>query len=167
MSTNTSLEISVAILTSLFQLRGNLRVFGGDLQGFLEDEQRPTLGVFDCNTLGIAAANPAAIMQQGAMITPKRQCQVIALEGAVPNDAILLPPREEPLVAYTSHYAIMGKFRLAANLRVNDFVETAATTFIAVSEAHVFPLFEARDGIIGDADTLMINRHAIVCYHKG
>ena len=56
-------KIPVSVLTSEFQVRGELRILGM-LQTWFNDEQKPTLIVNDAEVLGVQADNPAARMKQ-------------------------------------------------------------------------------------------------------
>jgi hypothetical protein len=162
-STPAQVEMSVAVLTSIFQIRGKLHILG-DLATFLNDEQRTTMSVYDTNVLGVSASNPAAQMTQSEMIMNKRSAHLIAIEGTPPSVTLL--PRIESLVMYTSQFAFMGKFHLGTDARVTDFAETSLSQYIPVTEVRIFPLFQARPGVINAASLAFIHKTAILTYHK-
>ncbi len=156
-------EVSVSVLTAIFQIRGKLRILG-DLATFLNNEQLTTLSVYGANVLGVSISNPAAQMTQAEMIMNKRSAHLIAVEGTPPSVTLL--PRIESLVMYTSQFALMGKFHLGADARVTDFAEISLSQYIPVTEVRIFPLFQARPGVINAASLAFIHKTAILTYHK-
>jgi hypothetical protein len=162
-NTPAQVDLSVAVLTSIFQIRGKLGVLG-DLPTFLNDEQRATVSVRNTNVLGLSITNPAAQMTQAEMILSKRSTHLIAIEGTPPN--VLLLPRIESLVMYTSQFALMGKFHLGADARIIDFVDVSLSQYIPVTEVRIFPLFQARPGLVNAASLAFIHKTTILTYHK-
>lgn len=161
----TQTQLNVAVLTPLFQIRGRLTVIG-IFQTFLEDEQRPGISLQGTSVLGLNMGNPAAQMSQAEMFIVKREAHIIALEGVPPAGAITLPPRAESLIAYTPHFAIMGKFHMGADASLLDFVGSARSMYLPVSECRFYPMFQARPGIVGGASLALVHRSAIVTYHR-
>lgn len=158
-------EVNVAVLTPLYQLRGRLQ-YVGVLQTALNDEQRPTITMINSAVLGLLQTNPAAQMTQAEMFVSKRDCHAIAFEGMPPTGAITLLPRFERLVVYTSHFAIMGKWYMGSDSRVNDFAEAAQGLFLIASEVRIFPMFQARPGMIGAATMAVVYKRSVLAYHQ-
>ncbi|PJF37380.1 MAG: hypothetical protein CUN49_00530 [Candidatus Thermofonsia Clade 1 bacterium] len=157
-------EVSVAILTSAFQIRGKMPVLGTFLT-FINDEQKPTLTLNNAVVLGVHATNPAAQMVQPEILVLKRAIQVLALESAPPS-GIVLSPRSESLMLYTEQYAIMGRWHMSPDMRVQDFVEASTAQFLPVSNARIYALFQARQGIIPGTQLAFVHRSAAQSYHK-
>lgn len=157
--------INVAVLTPLFQIRGSMQVLG-NLQTYLNDDQRPTFSVQTASVLGLAMSNPAAQMSQAEMFVLKQEAHVIAIEGVPPAGAIMLQPRFESLVLYTPLFAIMGKFHMGPDVRLADFTATSIVQFLPVSECRFFPLYQSRPGMVGGASVALVQRSAVVTYHR-
>jgi hypothetical protein len=156
-------DVNVAILTSAFQIRGRMPVFGTFLT-FINDDQKPTLAVNNAVVLGVHVTNPAAQMVQPEMLVLKRAIQVLALESAPPS-GIVLSPRAESLMLYTEQYAIMGRWHMSPDMRIQDFVDASIAQFLPVSNARIYTLFQARQGIIPNTQLAFVHRSAVQSYH--
>ncbi|PJF30480.1 MAG: hypothetical protein CUN51_07455 [Candidatus Thermofonsia Clade 1 bacterium] len=157
-------NVNVAILTSAFQIRGTLPILGTFLT-FLNDDQKPTLTITNAVVLGVHTTNPAAQMVQPEILVLKRAIQVLALESAPPS-GIVLSSRSEPLMLYTEQYAIMGRWHMSPDMRIQDFVDASTAQFLPVSNARIYALFQARQGIIPASQLAFVHRSAAQSYHK-
>lgn len=157
-------NVNVAILTSAFQIRGTLPVFGTFLT-FLNDDQKPTLTITNAVVLGVHTTNPAAQMMQPEILVLKRAIQVLALESAPPS-GIVLSSRSESLMLYTEQYAIMGRWHMSPDMRIQDFVDASIAQFLPVSSARIYALFQARQGIIPASQLAFVHRSTVQSYHK-
>ncbi len=157
-------EIGVVVLTSGFQIRGNLHVLGV-MQTFLNDDQKPTLSIFGADALGIDPGNPAAHLTQPEIVVNKRAAQIIALTAAPPPGAITLLAKIENLVLYTDVFAIAGKFHMGPDAHLADFAESSLQQFIVASEVKIYPLFQPRPGFHSAAPIVLIHKSAIRMYH--
>lgn len=158
------INLDVTILTNLFQFKGKLPIMGV-FQTFVNDDQRPTFTLNDFDALGVNANNPAAHLKQAEMFISKRICQIIAVSN-VPQGGLQLMPRSESLAMYTQNYSIIGKFHLGPDARLNDFAEVSLSQFIIASEVRIFPLFDARPGVIDASPIALVHKTAIMGYHK-
>ncbi len=164
-TTPTTLDVTVTVLTAPFQIRGQARI-NMALQAFFNDTTRPTFSIFNANVLGVSVSNPAATMSQPEMIVHKRACHAIIVEGNPPAGSFSYPSTNVQLVAYTEQYAILGKYPIAADQRVTDFIELAQTPFIPVLEARIFGLFQGRPGLSTAASVALLHRSNILTYHR-
>lgn len=159
------IEVGVSVLTSIFQARGKMHVLG-TLQNFLNDEQKSTLTVYGAEVIGLQTSNPAARMSQPEVIINKRSIQAIALDVAPPPGALVMMAKTEQLVIYTDQFALSGKIHMGPDARLADFAEAALAPFISGSEMKVYPLFQARQGVVQAAPVVLIHRSQIRLYHK-
>lgn len=158
-------ETNVAVLTSVFQIRGRLPVLG-QFMTFLNDEQKVTFSIMGANVLGVASGNPAAQMTQPEMFVFKRAIQVMLLEtDTIPPNTVLFP-RTEPMVLYTDQYAIMGQAHMSPDARLADFIDASIAQFIAISQAKVYPLFQARPGLAQSTVLAMVHKGMIRSFHR-
>ncbi len=153
----------VAVFTSAFQLRGELHILG-IMQTFLNDEQKPTLTVFGAEAIGLEASSPARLSQP-EIIVNKRSVQVILFEAMPPQGAISLLPRTESLVVYLDRFALSGKFFMGQDARIQDFADASVQQFLVLSEAKMFPMFQARQGLATSAPLAVLHKSAIRMYH--
>ena len=158
-------EIGVNILTSIFQARGKLHVLG-TMQNFLNDEQKPTLSVIGAEVIGIDHTNPAARMSQPELIINKRAIQAIALDTAPPPGSLVMLSKVEHLVLYTDQFAIAGRLHMGPDAHLADFAEASLQQFIVASDVKIYPLFQARQGIVQAAPVVVIHKSQIRLYHK-
>ncbi len=157
-------DVNVAILTSAFQIRGKMPVFGTFLT-FINDDQKPTITINNALVLGIHATNPAAQMMQPEILVLKRAIQVLALESAPPS-GIVLSPRTESLMLYTEQYAIMGRWHMSPDMRIQDFVDASIAQFLPVSNVRLYALFQARQGMVQNTQLAFVHRANAQSYHK-
>lgn len=157
-------NVNVAILTAAFQIRGAMPVVGTFLS-FINDTQRSTLTITNAAVLGVHATNPAAQMMQPEILIMKRAIQVLALESAPPS-GVVLSSRTESLMLYTQQYAIMGRWHMSPDVRLQDFVEASTAQLLPVSNARIYTLFQARQGIIPATQLAFVHVSAVQSYHK-
>ena len=74
-------------------------------------------------------------------------------------------PRVEPLVAYTSHYAVQGNFHMGPENFIADFIDVAKSMYIGATEVSVYPLFQPQVAIIQQAPVVYLHRDMIYIHH--
>lgn len=158
-------EFRVTVLTDLFQSRGTLRSVGL-LTTFINDEQKPTIALNNAEVTGFDPTNPATRITPEELVIRKRVCQVVAFDKVPEAGQVVLLARTETLSMYTDRFAIQGKFHMGTDDRLTDFTESALQSFIVVSDARIFPLFQPRSQVIATAPLLMIHRTNVRMYHK-
>src|SRR5262245_60799986 len=92
-------EVGATVLTSTFQVRGKLHVLGV-MQTFMNDEQKPTLSVYNADVIGLNVNNPAAHMTQPEVILNKRYTAIVALEAMPAQGQLSILARAEQLMMY-------------------------------------------------------------------
>jgi hypothetical protein len=161
----TYAEAAATVLTSTFQVRGKLHILGV-MQTFVNDEQKPTLSVYNADVLGFDLTNPAARMTQPEVVINKRYASIIALESVPPQGQLSILTRIEQLMMYTDRFALAAKFHMGPDARLNDFTEASLQQFILASEVKIYPLFQARPGLVQAAPIALIHKSQIRLYHK-
>jgi hypothetical protein len=152
------------ILMADFQARGSLHVVG-QLQTFLNDEQKTVFTVQDVGLYGLAQGSPAVSMQIPQMWLNKSACHVVAFEQEFPPSESGLMIRSERLVLYTSHFAIQGDFHMGADTPVPEFVDATKALFVGATDASIFPLFQPQSRVIGQAPLVYVHRGAVRMHH--
>jgi hypothetical protein len=161
----TFVEYPITLLTSTFQVRGKLHVLGV-MQTFLNDDQKPTISLFNADVIGFNISNPAARMTQPEVIISKESATIIALDAVPPQGQITMLSRVELLMMYTERFAIAAKFHMGPDTRLGDFAVASLQQFIIASEAKFYPLFQSRTGLVQAAPIALIHKTAIRMYHK-
>ncbi len=158
-------EFNVTILNDSFQTRALMRAIGL-LTTYMNDDSKPTFTVYNAEAVGFAPSNPATRIVQDEFIFRKPMVQMIAFESVPGDGHVVLLPREEALVVYTSHYAVQGKFHLGPDDRLSDFIEVMLAQFVIITDAHIYPLFQPRTPMIAAAPLVLLQRSHIRMYHK-
>ena len=162
----TYVEVGATVLTSTFQVRGKLHVLGV-LQTFMNDEQKPTLSVYNADVIGLNASNPAAHMTQPEVIITKRYASIVALEAMPPQGQLSILSRSEQLMMYTDSFVMSAKFHMGPDAHLADFTEASLQQFLLASDVKIYPLFQARPGLVQAAPIALIHKSQIRVYHKG
>jgi hypothetical protein len=137
----------------------------GVLQTFLNDEQRPTLVIYNADILGFEPTNPAARVIVPELIVRKPGCMILAFDRRPSPDQILLQPRAEATALYTDHFMVEAIFYMGADTRLLDFADTSLQQFIVATEAKIYPLFQPRASLVPSAPLVVIQKSAIRFYH--
>ena len=157
-------EFAITLFTANFQVRGAIHS-PGVLQTFMNDEQRPTLVVYNADAIGFEATNPAARASVPELIVRKVACQVVAFDRRPSPDQYTLLPRAEPAAIYTDQFLIEGNFHMGADARLVDFADTSLQQFIIASDARIYPLFQPRAALVGGAPLVAVHKAEIRFYH--
>ena len=158
-------EFRVTLFTSAFQARGALHVPAA-LQTYLNNESQATMSVFNVEVLGLEASNPAR-MTQPEIIVNKRACQIILFESTPAPGSVAILPRFESLVAYVDGFAVAGKYYMGQDSRLNDFAESSMQQFLLVSDMRLYPIIQARPGLVLSAPMGIVHKGAIHFFHRG
>lgn len=160
----TYTEFSVTILTADFQIHGNLHVLG-TVGMFLNDAAKPNLIVYDADVMAVDAANPAKVSRP-EMIIGKRTAQIIAFDTVPGQGEVQLLPKTEHMLAYLDRCVVQGTFLMGEDARFADFAEASLQQFLLVTNFKVYPLFQAKAGILPHAQMGMVQKTTIRMYHK-
>ena len=95
----------------------------------------------------------------------KADFHLLYLVNADDRESLSLMIRTEMVIVYTSRFVIRGQFHMGGETRLRDFVDGLSSTFLAVSDATVFPLFQPSVDIPKSYPLLLINKHLITLYH--
>lgn len=157
-------EMGVTVLTSSFQIRGKLRIFG--IMGtFLNDEQKSTLTVYDAEMVQIEANSRIKVNKDEVFIY-KSAAQVIAFDAMPPQGALSLLPKAEPLAMYLDHFALSAKFYMGQDARLGDFAGASLQQFLFATDLKFYPTFQARTGLVQAAPMGIVHKSAIRFYHR-
>ena len=157
-------EFGVTLLTPEFQIRGKLHVLG-TVGMFLNDAAKPNLIIYDADVMAVDAANPAKVSRPEIVIS-KRIAQIIAFDQVAGQGEVQLLPKTENMLAYLDRCVVQGTFLMGEDARFADFAEASLQQFILITNFKIYPLFQAKPGIIPQAQMGMIQKTSIRMYHK-
>jgi len=160
----THTEFGITILTAEFQIHGNLHVLG-TVGMFLNDSAKPNLIVYDADVMAVDAANPAKVSRP-ELIVSKRMAQIVAFDQVPGQGEVQLLPKTENMLAYLDRCVVQGTFLMGEDARFADFAEAALQQFILVTNFKIYPLFQAKAGILPHAEMGMVQKTTIRMYHK-
>lgn len=156
-------QIQATILMQGFQIHGMVDVYG-PVAMFVNDDQRTVFTVQDVTVYGVQAGNPARSMHLSELYIPKREVHLITFEGSFTREDTMTLPRQEHLTVYTSHYALDAIYHVGQDVYLNDFVETFKSQFLTMTDANIFPLFEAQAAVLQQAELAFVHCN-VVCMH--
>jgi hypothetical protein len=157
-------EFVVTMLCAEFQAQGTLKVLGS-VQTFINDEQKSVFALFNTSLFGVERGNPATSTQIPELYIRKDRVQAIAFSIPLTREESGLLPRIEPLVAYTSHYAVQGNFHMGPENFIADFIDVAKAMFIGATEVSIFPLFQPQVAVVAEAPVVYMHRNMISLHH--
>ena len=158
-----AIDLKVSVFTSLFQVRGNLRV-SGILQTILNDESNASLSIMNAEILSYDGNGPAVSMSQPEFIIAKNAALII-FDKDPEKGAISFLPRMEQAVAYTAKFAIQAKFYMGTESNIQSFVGSSAGAFLAFTDVHLFPLVPVHEGIVSEGPVGVIHKSLIQSIH--
>ena len=95
----------------------------------------------------------------------KSDFHLIYPSDADDRDSLTLMRRTEQVIVYTSRFVVRGRFHMGGETRLRDFVDGLSGTYLPVSDATVFPLFQPSIDIPKRYPLLLINKRQIRLYH--
>lgn len=152
------------IYTSELILDGLLEPFGHLLDD-LNDPTATGLLLLDAHIAPLVAGSDVHPFAWQEVTANKSDFHLIYLADADDRDTLALMKRTEPVIVYTSRFVVRGQFHMGGETRLRDFVDGLIGTFLAVSEATVFPLFQPSVDIPKSYPLLLINKQQICLYH--
>ncbi len=158
-------NLGVTAFTSLFQIRGKLRV-AGNLQTFLNDEQKGAVIIYDADTVAYDVSGPALGMKQAELIILKSAIEILLFDVPPVQGAISFLPRGEQGVAYTDHFAINAQFFMGSDVKLPEYVDSVKQQFLSMTDVTVYPLFQPRAGIVAEAPVAVMHRTAFRMLHR-
>ncbi len=161
----SAVEFGATILTSNFQIRGKLHVLGF-LGTFINDEQKPTLTVYGADVIGFCVTNPVGRMTQPEVYVSKRDAAIIGLDALPPKEHLTLMVHVEPLMAFTDSFAIAAKFHMGPDAHLTDFAEVSLQQYLVASDVKIYPLVQARPGLVQAVPLALIHKSRMRMYYK-
>lgn len=162
--TSAMREMVATLLTPGYQVRGDLQVLGM-IQTFMNDETKGIFTVKNAQVHGLEPQNPAASMEIAELYVRRDQTLLLALDEEIPPEQTGLMPREEQIAAYTSHFVVQGSFHMGTDDLAGDFIASARSPFLGVTNVHIFPLFQSRAAVIQAAALVYVYARAIRMHH--
>jgi hypothetical protein len=160
----TTKLLSVTMLMPGFQASGTIQIIG-QLQTFVNDDQKAVFQLRDVTLYGLERGNPATSISLPELYVRKDQCHALILDREMPQEETGLMQRVEQIAGYTSHFVIQGGYHMGSDSLISDFMASSRAQFIGVTHANLFPLFEPQAAVIQEAPLLYIYRSAVKMHH--
>jgi len=154
----------VQILTRHFQFSGQLESVG-PIINFVNDSARDSLPLYDAHLTPLTPGSLLKGLSRPYVVVRRSQIVFLYFPSAETRASIQMLARTELLVAYTPVAVCRGKFHMAAEAKVGDFVESTLGELLAVTEARIFPLVELPTLFPTDAELLLVGRSQLLSYH--
>ncbi len=152
------------IYTSELILEGQLEPIGPLLDD-LNDPVKSGLLLHDAQIAPLVAGSGLRPFALQEATVDKSDFQLVYLSNADDYAALNLMKRAELMIVYTSRFVVRGRFHMGGETRLRDFVDGLSGTFLAASEATIYPLFQSAIAIPKSYPLLLINKRQIRLYH--
>ncbi len=158
-------QYAVQILTSSFQLNGELEVVG-DLMGFLIGPTRDAFPLRQAHLAPIGPGSSLRPMDLPQISVRRREVVFLHLADPAAKESMRLMSRADPLILYTPLAIIRGNVHVSAETRLDDFMSTMTHPLIALTEARLFMLTQAGSGFPAECDMLLVGRPYVQMYYS-
>jgi hypothetical protein len=157
-------RFDVLVLTPYFLTRGKLETVGDALQ-FINHPERHSLSLYDAVVTPVAPGSAVKTVQRAQVYVRKPQVSLLSFLTAEGQEAIRTLARRELLAVYTPLAVCRGYFHMAAEARLDDFLDLSLGELLPVSEAHVFPLIALPEPIPEKHGLLLMGRRQLQFFH--
>ena len=152
------------IYTSELILDGQLEPIGHLLDD-LSDATKTGFLLRDAHIAPLTTDSDLRSFALKEVTTDKSDFHLIYLSNPDDHDGLGLMRRTELMIAYTSRFVLRGHFHMGGETRLRDFVDGISSTFLAASNATIYPLFQPSVDIPSSYPLLLINKRQIRLYH--
>jgi hypothetical protein len=111
-------------------------------------------------------ANSRIRVNKDEVVISKRAALVIAFDELPPQGTLAMLPRTENLAVYLEHMALSANFYMGQDARINDFADTSLQQFLIAGDIKLYPMFQARAGLVQSAPMGVVHKTAIRMYHR-
>jgi len=154
----------VRIYTFELILDGQLEPLG-HLMDDLSDPSKTGFLMHDARIAPLVAGSSLGSFALKEVTATKADFHLVYLSDAEDREGLNLMKRKEPVIAYTSRFVVRGHFHMGGETRLRDFVDGITSTFLGISDATIYPLFEPSVDIPKSYPLLLINKNQIRLYH--
>jgi len=154
----------VCVYASEYILQGQLEPLGHLLDD-LDDPSKTGLLLHDAYIHPLVADSTLQPFSLERITANKTDFQLVYLCKAEQREELTLMKRTEMMIVYTSRFVIRGHFHMGGETRLRDFVDGITSTFLGISDATIYPLFEPSVDIPKSYPLLLINKNQIRLYH--
>jgi hypothetical protein len=154
----------VRIYTSDLIFEGQLEPLG-HLFDDLNDSSKSGFLLHQAHIAPLVAGSSLRPFALEQVTVNKANFHLLYLSDADDRESLSLMIRTEMAIVYTSCFVIRGQFHMGGETRLRDFVDGLSSTFLAVSDATVYPLFQPAVDIPKSYPLVLINKHLITLYH--
>lgn len=162
--TATRRQYPVRIYTSELILDGQLEPIG-HLLGDLNDPTTTGFLLRDAHIAPLVAGSGLRSFALSQITADKSDFHLIYLSDADDREGLTLMKRTELVIVYTSRFVVRGHFHMGGETRLRDFVDGLSSTFLAASDATIYPLLQPLVEIPKSYPLLLINKRQIRLYH--
>jgi len=152
------------LLTPSFHLNGSLEVVGGPLD-FLNDSRRDALVLTDVHLTPLTPGSPMRSMTRPQLVLRRQEVALLCFADPDVRADIRLLVRAESLIIYTPLAVLRGSMHVPAEVAMNDVLSSTPGDFLAVTDAHLFPLRELPAPWPTQSGLVIVGRPYVQLYH--
>ena len=154
----------VEMFTHSFKIEGQLEPIGR-LMDALNNPDSDSMLIRQVAVSSLSASGPLSSFALEEIVLSKNDTFFICLTDEEDRSALSLLKRVERVIVYLPLFVIRADFHLGGETRFRDMLDTLPGTFLPVTDAAIFPLFEPQVTVPSHRDLLLINKKQITLYH--
>lgn len=154
----------VHIVTAEFCLKGEYRV-RGVLHVNLNNELLKTLSLYDVQAQALDPHNVAGQMNAAEVVIARHLCELVIFAERPSHDDFIVMANAQPVIAYTSRFAVRGTAYLSGSPRLAELLEDVKGYFVPVGDAQIFPLFPLRASVPRQSPFVLLYHEQVRMLH--
>ena len=154
----------VEIFTDSFKVEGQLEPVGR-LMDALNNPDSGSILIRQATVSSLSASGPLSSFALEEIVLSKNDTFFIYLTDEKDRSALSLLKRVDRVIVYLPLFVIRADFHLGGETRFRDMFDTMPGTFLPITDAAIFPLFEPKVAVPSHRDLLLINKEQITLYH--
>ena len=152
------------IFTNSYKVEGQLEPVG-HLIDALNNPDSDLVLIRQGTVSSLSASGPLSSFALEEIVLSKSDILLVYLTDEEDHSELNLLKRVERVIVYLPLFVIRADFHLGGETRFRDMFDTMPGTFLPITDAAIFPLFEPKVAVPSHRDLLLINKEQITLYH--
>jgi len=158
-----SKQFPLDILTEYYLMQCVVEPFGM-LMTYLDAPDRENILVKNVTMTSLGTDSKVGTVKMKELWVQRSEIIVIRVEESDLEGAVQKLPAQEKLRMFMPRFVVQGTLTRGEDTRLGDMFEVMKGTWVAMSNAHVFPHTEMKTEVFCDAPFLLINKSRIRFY---
>lgn len=158
-----SKKCALDLITEHYLLQGYVEPVGL-LMTYLDSPDRANFQVYDVTLTGLGTDSTLNTIKLKELYIARREVSAIRVDEEDTQGAIQHLRVEEQVRLFIPRFVIQGTLTRGEDTRLGDIFEIMRGTWVAMSNAQIFPITTIQAKIFQDAPLLLVNRNRIRFY---